>query len=237
MSEMLEVGGLMFEVRRSARRRTFGLTVDRYGDLVLYAPTHVLEEDLSRWAHTKLLWVHQKLSLKETMAPKTREPEFVHGETFWYLGRPYRLVMVSEQDRVLVFDGRCFSLRRDATAHAAEHFRRWYIREGREWIVGRVEFLSRRTGISPAGVKLRDLGFRWGSCGSDDILRFNWRLLQMSIRLVDYVIVHELAHLLEPHHIPTFWHVLDRVMPDWKERTEELRTRVRDIYWCHSAMV
>lgn len=237
MSETLEVGSLLFEVRRSERRRTLGLTVDRSGDVVLHAPTQAPEEELSRWAHRKLLWVYRKLALKEALAPKVREPEFVHGETFWYLGRPYRLVVVSEQDDALVFDGRRFSLRRDATGHAVQHFRRWYITEGREWITGRVRFLSRRTGRPPAGVRLRDLGFRWGSCGSSGTLLFNWRLLQLPVRLVDYVITHELAHLIELHHTPAFWQVLDRVMPDWKERTNELQMRVRNIYWCHSAMV
>jgi predicted metal-dependent hydrolase len=100
-----------------------------------------------------------------------------------------------------------------------------------------VEWLSCRTGLPPAAVRLRDLGFRWGSCGSDGVLFFNWRLLQLPMRLVDYVVAHELAHLLEPHHTPAFWNVLDCTMPDWKKRREELRTQVRGIYWCHPEMV
>ena len=64
----------------------------------------------------------------------------------------------------------------------------------------------------------------------------NWKLLQLPLRLIDYVVAHELAHLLEPHHTPAFWNILDRAMPDWRERLEKLRTQVRGLYGCHVEM-
>jgi predicted metal-dependent hydrolase len=69
------------------------------------------------------------------------------------------------------------------------------------------------------------------------VVFFNWRLLQLPVRLADYVIAHELSHLIEPYHGSAFWRVLDRSMPDWKERKEELKTRAQEIYWCSAAMV
>ena len=81
MSETLAVGSLTVAVRRSERRKTLGLTVDRYGEVVLYAPIQAPAEELFRWAHRKLLWVHRKLALKEALAPKVREPEFVQATT------------------------------------------------------------------------------------------------------------------------------------------------------------
>jgi len=65
---------------------------------------------------------------------------------------------------------------------------------------------------------------------------FNWRLFQLPVHLADYVILHELNHLLEPHHGPEFWRALDRSLPDWKERKEELSTKAKEIYWCHATM-
>lgn len=96
MNETLEIGGLAFEVRRSDRRRTLGLTVDRDGDLVMHAPLGASAEELAAWAGTKLLWVHRKLALKEESTPKASAPEYVTGETFSFLGRRYRLVLVHE---------------------------------------------------------------------------------------------------------------------------------------------
>jgi predicted metal-dependent hydrolase len=236
MSETLEVGGLVFAIRRGARRKTLGLTVDRGGELVIHGPESATRDELTDWTRSKLLWVRGKLALKADLAPTVREPEFVSGENFHYLGRTYRLMLIPCQTEALRFDGQRFLLRKDEVLSGKAHFRRWYIEQGQPRIAERAEWLARRTGLPPAGVRLRDLGFRWGSCGKGRVLFFNWKLLQLPVRLIDYVVAHELAHLLEPRHTPAFWSVLDRAMPDWTTRREALRTQVQGFYWCHAAM-
>lgn len=228
MSETLQIGELVFEVRRSERRTTLGLTVDRAGELVVHAPVGASRDDLDRWTRKKLLWVQRKLALKAAVAEKIRQPEFVSGESFCYLGRQYRLRVTAQQTEPFRFDGQGFSLRSDARAQAAEHFKRWYVAVGTEWLEQRVKLLARKTGATPAGVEVRELGFRWGSCGRRGVLFFNWRLLQLPVRLADYVIVHELVHLQEPHHGPEFWESLGRALPHWRQRKEELQSRARE---------
>lgn len=236
MTEILELGDLKFHVRRSARRTTLGLTVDRAGELVIHSPSDVDPEALKRWARSKQLWVHRKMAMKAELAARAREPEFVTGESFCYLGRSYRLTIVRTQDERLRFDGSRFTLRRDSRDAAENLFREWYVQTGKKWILARVAALAPKLGVHPAKVEVRDLGFRWGSCGRTGTLRFNWKLLQLPPRLVDYVIAHEMGHLMEPNHGPAFWQVLDRSMPDWSSRQEELRLRAADTYWCHAAM-
>jgi predicted metal-dependent hydrolase len=99
---------------------------------------------------------------------------------------------------------------------------------GTDWLKRRVEVLSRRTGGKPHDVKVRDLGYRWGSCGRNGVLYFNWRLLQLPIRLADYVIAHELVHLREGHHGPAFWAALGRAIPDWQQRMDALAGRAKE---------
>jgi predicted metal-dependent hydrolase len=221
MRETLQLSGLEFEVRRSERRKTLGLTVDRVGELVVHVPSGTSAEDLSSWVGKKLLWVYRKLAVKEASAQKTRAPEYVTGETFWYLGRGYRLKIIDRQDQPLRFDGTSFTLRRDARP-AETHFRRWYIETGADWVKRRVDALSSRTATSPERVTVRDLGFRWGSCGRNGVLYFNWKVLQLPVRLVDYVIMHELVHLNEARHGSDFWSALGRAMPDWQKRKDVL---------------
>jgi len=99
MKETLNVGDLKFEVRRSRRRKMLGLTVDRFGDLVVHSPTETSSDEISRWITKKLLWVHRKLALKKDVMRKTNAPEYVSGETFCYLGRRYRLKVVDRRTR------------------------------------------------------------------------------------------------------------------------------------------
>ncbi len=236
MSETLQIGELTFEVRRSPQRRTLGLTVDRGGELVIHSTGATTPPELEKWARSKLLWVHRKLAIKEELAPKRRGPEFVSGESFNYLGRSYRLAITAQQEEPLRFDGRRFYLRHDARTDASAHFRRWYVAVGKEWLEKRVRLLARKIGYEPAGVEVKDLGFRWGSCGRRGVAFFNWRLLQLPVRLADYVIMHELTHLLEQHHGPAFWRVLERSLPDWRERKEDLEKKAQEVYWCQPAM-
>src|SRR5688572_20701268 len=103
MTETFRVGELIFEVRRSPRRRTLELTVDRSGELVMRAPLGTGCDELLAWARTKLLWVHRKLAVKQESAPRVRDPEYVTGETFSYLGKRYRLELVGSQNQALRF--------------------------------------------------------------------------------------------------------------------------------------
>ena len=203
---------------------------------MIHAPESSDRDELVRWTRSKLLWVHRKLLSKAESAPQRAEPTFVSGENFTFLGRNYRLKLLRNALANLEFDGRYFLLRVSARAEATKHFREWYVRNGAAWLSRRVELLSRKIAASPSRVSVRDLGYRWGSCGKNGALYFNWRLLQLPARLIDYVIVHELAHLREPHHAPEFWRILDRSLPDWRDRSEELKVKASDVYWCQERM-
>lgn len=224
MSERLDISGLAVDVRRSERRKTLSLTVDRAGDVVLHAPSETPEADLRKWVNTKLLWVHQKLAKKQALVRDVHPPEFVSGESIFYLGRSYRLRVVEESDEPLRLAGEWFELARRALPNAAEHFKRWYIQNGAAWLRDRSSDLQRLSGQSALGVVVGDLGFRWGSCGRNGTLYFNWRLLQLPVRIVDYVVLHEQVHLLHHNHSPAFWEALERVLPDWRSRRDELET-------------
>jgi predicted metal-dependent hydrolase len=214
-------------ISRSVRRKTLGLTVDRGGELVAHVPFGTSVDELNPWISKKLLWVYRKLALKEEAAPIIRAPEYISGEAFCYLGRRFRLKVVPSQNLPLQFDGTRFILRRDARP-AEFHFRRWYMEAGTDWLQQRVEWLSQHTTRKPEKIEIRDLGFRWGSCGKGGVVYFNWKALQLPVRLLDYIIMHELVHLVEGHHGPEFWQALGRAMPDWQKRKDALADKAKD---------
>lgn len=222
MNSSLVVDGLTFEVRRT-RRNTIGITVDRDGSLILRAPEDCPTQVIEQTARKKQLWVRTRLAEKSLLFRPRSPKEYVTGEGFHYLGRSYRLLLVEapEDDSSIpalgLRRGR-FELRRDERHRAGEHFVAWYVRNGRPWIERRVGLLTDRIGVVPASVSVRELGYRWGSCGPGGTLNFHWRTVGLPPRIVEYVVVHELVHLVEPHHGTDFWKRVERVIPDFDVR-------------------
>jgi hypothetical protein len=99
----------------------------------------------------------------------------------------------------------------------------WYRLHASAQVSERATRWGDRLHVQPREVLIRDPQRRWGSCDASGALRFNWRIIQAPPALVDYVVVHELVHLLHRHHTPGFWAALGRIIPDY----ETLRTRLR----------
>lgn len=225
----LAVDDLRLAVRRSARRRTLEITVERDGALVLSAPPEVGEARLREFVLAKRLWIYTKLAEKERLQRRVPVKEYVDGEGFLYLGRSHRLRLVEEQAVPLrLINGR-FALRRDDVADGRAHFIRWYGERARAWLSDRVERYRSRMEVRPAGVKVQDLGYRWGSCGKGDWLYFHWKTILLPARIAEYVVVHEIAHLHEPHHTPEFWRRVERAMPDFAQRKDWLAEHGIDV--------
>lgn len=212
------VDDLQFTVRLSARRKTLQITVERTGELILSAPPEVDEAQLLAFVQAKRFWVYTKLAEKDRLQRRVGRKEFVDGEGFLYLGRSHRLKLVEEQDATLKLSNGRFALRRDALPTAREHFVRWYSERARVWLANRVADYQARMEVASAGVKVQDLGYRWGSCGKGDWLYFHWKTILLPARIAEYVVVHEIAHLHEAHHTPAFWLRVERAMPDYAQR-------------------
>ncbi|CAJ8147017.1 putative metal-dependent hydrolase [Burkholderia pseudomallei] len=227
-AETLPVGDLLFEVQRSSRRKTLGLTVDRAGELKLYAPETVPREQLEKWVKSRLLWVYQKLAIKEASLPLPRPAGYVSGDAIYYLGRSYRVRFVANTAGPVHCRAGWLELSASENAEAPARIREWFQTTGGHWLKERVKLLSERYGLVPSAVEVLDLGNRWGSCSATGRLNFNWRLLQFPIRLIDYVITHELVHLKVPHHNDDYWRRLEALMPDYPDRKAKLLEATRE---------
>lgn len=222
MSATLKVDGLRFVLRRSARRRTVGITVDRGGELIVTAPTAAPRERIEELIRSKLLWVYEKLARKRQLLSEAMKLRYVPGESHLYLGRRYRILLVGKEAGVsLRFAHGRFELQRKRRRTAAKLFRDWYAARARERLGATADSFTQRVGAQAGRIEVRDLGFRWGSC-SRGVVYFHWRVMQLAPRLIEYVVAHELVHLRVHQHSPAFWRMLERVMPDAVERKEEL---------------
>jgi predicted metal-dependent hydrolase len=214
----LTVGDLEFEVRRSARRKSVQITVDRGGELLLSAPEVCATRVMERFIREKRFWIYTKLAEKAVLASSLPGKRYVSGEGFPYLGRSYRLLLVDSQRTPVKLEHGRFKMPRSATAAGRDHMVRWYTARAQPWLSKMVATYQRRLGVAPASVTVQDLGYRWGSCGRGARLYFHWRTILLPPRIIEYIVVHELVHLQHPHHTPQFWARVERVLPDFALR-------------------
>jgi len=223
----MTIGDLDFTLRESEHRRTVGITIDRDGSLLLHAPTGSEPDALASWARSKRGWVLRKLAEKHLLLPASPAKDFVTGEGFDYLGRHYRLQLTDDAAGTVVKleRGRLRMPRPTAEAgdgpNAMTH---WYRRCALAWLPRRIGPWAQRMDLHPAAVNVRDLGYRWGSLGKNGHLNIHWAAMQLPVALLDYVIVHELAHIAQPRHTPVFWAAVERAMPGYEHRKTRLAT-------------
>jgi predicted metal-dependent hydrolase len=212
----LTVNDLRFEVRRSQGRRVLEITVDRGGELVLSAPPSVPDSRLRDFVQRKRMWVYKQLARREALGYAGPRKAFVDGEGFAYLGRNYRLRLVAESDAPVKLQAGRFIVPKALAPQGHQHLIRWYCARARPWLTAKVCEYAGRMEVEPAGVRVQELGYRWGSCGKGGWLFFHWKTILLPAHIAGYVVVHELAHLHERHHTPAFWRRVERAMPDFE---------------------
>src|SRR5262249_2184386 len=151
------------------------VTVERDGDLILFAPTDCDTATLEGFVREKRSWIYRKLAEKELLRQPVAARQYVSGEGFAYLGRNYRLLLVAEQDVPLKLEDGRFKMVRRAAIDGRPHMIRWYEEHSRSWLADRVDRWAGRVGVKPSAVAVRELGHRWGSCGKGEKLYFHWR--------------------------------------------------------------
>lgn len=229
---------LAYVVQRGRRVKTVAIAVDREGVLVR-APAETSLDRLDEIVRGKARWIAERLRRFRELPPSPSEREFVSGETFLYLGRQARLLVQpgSQREKVRLVSGRLVVqvapdlVGRDRAAAVKKKLVAWYRAHAATRLPERVEPWRAYLGLAPAGVLIRSQEKRWASCDVSGVLRFNWRIVQAPVSLIDYVVVHELVHLEHRHHTPDFWAALGRVLPDYEERREALRQIGGRLVW------
>jgi predicted metal-dependent hydrolase len=226
-------------IRRSDRRRTVSIAVDPSGEVVLTAPPATSVERLDRLVRTKAAWIVGRLRRRSDLPPAPAR-EFVSGESFHYLGRQYRLRVELEAPVVGPLLLERGWLRIPVPALIGEEHRAafvraalvdWYRRRAQARLPERVAHWAKELGVPVPKLLVREPKKRWGSCHPSGIVRVNWRIIQAPMRLVDYVVAHEVAHLVHEGHGRAFWAALGRGMGDVDARRNELAARGGAFKW------
>ena len=205
-----------YSVKRSAKRRKVTIIVERDRSVVVHAPDQASDEAIARAVENKRLWIYQKTrhSQKYRSPPHPPGKELVSGESALYLGRDYRIELLSHEQAACIQLGERLTIPASRQPDMIVALREWYVGQAKTIVLPRVAERARELGVSFNRARIVDARYRWGSCTVRSNIHLNWRLVKAPMFVIDYVVVHELAHLLEPNHTSRFWNVVRAHIPD-----------------------
>ena len=209
-------------------RKTTDIVIERDGIVTVRPPIDYTPEQVDAVVESKRMWIYRNLAEWKDRNASAAVREWVNGETFLYLGCAYRLALVSEQDCPLQLkEGRfCLSrtvIEQGGKAAAKQAFETYFTDKGQPRFSERINYFAPKVGVQIAGIKVKDMGYRWASCGTGGVLNFHWKCMMAPLKIIDYIVVHELCHFHHRNHSDAFWNEVDKVMPDYRERKEWLR--------------
>lgn len=228
----VEFNGRLIEytvVRSARRKKTIEIMLDAEHGVLVRSPMRTTRKDIAEIVQNRAGWILNHAT-EDVLNPTPRR--FRDGETLLYLGEQLPIVASAALDgRVSVsFEDGAFHIATppdvsgdDRTAAVKEAAERWYRREATRLLPEIVaRWQSKVSRKIPTRVLIRNQRRRWGSCSSDGSIRLNWRIVMAETALIDYVVVHELAHLAVMNHSSRYWQKVESAMPDYRIRRKRL---------------
>jgi predicted metal-dependent hydrolase len=200
----------------SSKRKTIGLVVERDKSVVVLAPSGTSQERLDDFVSRKKFWIYEKINHTPKFQEKEPEPPFKAGKSILYMGKNYRLEVVEESIEGIHFNHK-FHINQDNLSIGPALLEQWYKEKAKEKIIPRVKQFAKQMGVSYNKILISDLQYTWGSCTLKGNLNFNYRLIKAPHFVIKYIIIHELAHLIELNHSKRFWTIVQIQMPDYEE--------------------
>ena len=222
-----------FEIKRGNRERAVAIHVHPGAEVTVLAPRNLNEEKIRMILWKKARWIIEKQEQLRNNGDSNQVKEFVSGESFPYLGRNYRLKVVKSSAGS---DGKCKLVngrllvetngKQDSESEKAivrKALIEWYLEHAENKIKERVGRFALQIGRWPASVEVKNQVRRWGSCSRKGMVRLNWKIIMVPLSVIDYVIVHELCHLIYPQHSFQFWQNVQSIIPNYKKKRDWLK--------------
>lgn len=211
-----------------SRRRTVGMSLQD-GYVKVVAPSWVPLDEISNILQHKSRWLSARYRDWQHRQANRLDPEaqWAHGAEIRFLGQPCTLQLCPDVHEV------CWNAQRanvvfplspqSSPEQVRDRVHGWLQAQAKEILKERLDSLAQRSGRRYTRFSLTHARTRWGSCTQDGHIRLNWRLVQFSLPVIDYVVAHELAHLRAMDHSPDFWQEVEKILPDYKKAQSQLK--------------
>lgn len=210
-----------YQLTRS-RRRTIAIYICPDGQVQVKAPYHCPVKLLDAFLEEKQDWVKKN---RERRLQEMKDKALFSvqaGDKLRYLGKEYTVLPGEGQE--VVFTGEAFLTPQYSWEDLKPLIVKQYIVLAEQFIPPLVEYYARQMKVAPAKVRIGTAKTRWGSCSAKGSLNFTWRLIMAPAEAVEYVVVHELAHLRQLNHSRNFWQIVAEILPNYKQREKQLKS-------------
>lgn len=208
-----------------SNRKTLTIAVSPNGKVIVKAPCSAEIEVIRTKVHKRAAWIIRQQSYFKSFGERTPERKYISGESHLYLGRQYLLRVTEGKPDSVKYKGRYFEIVCSCKANAKELMKEWYREHAKvkfaeiaEPIIGRFK----RYNVEPSSLYIQEMNNRWGSCTNSRKIILNTELIKAPRPCIEYVITHELCHLVHREHNTCFFELLHNEMPDWEKWKDKL---------------
>lgn len=203
-----------------SERKSLTISVQPDRSVRVKAPNGASFQKIKTKLEKNAPWILRQKDFFLSFEPRTPKRRYVNGESHLYLGRQYRLQIINSQEEHVKLSGGYFKVFTEHFENAEDLLKHWYSKKADDWFFklasGYMERFE-RYGVQPESIKIRELKYRWGSCSPKKNILLNWELIKAPKACIEYVIVHELCHLVHPNHSKRFFKLQQKEFPQWKK--------------------
>lgn len=205
-----------------SKRKTISIHITKEAVVEVRAPLKCSKAQINRFVTSKQDWIQKHLSMQNNRLKHKADFKLDYGCHVTIQGMEYEIT--ARQGNRIGIDGSCLYLPEGLPADELKAaVIKVYRLIAKKVLTEKVHIYSSKSGLKPAAVKINGAKTRWGSCSGTNSINFSWRLMMADDDVIDYVVVHELAHIKEHNHSERFWAVVADIMPDYKEKQIKLK--------------
>ena len=226
MKVVIDDTALPVQLVRTDRRKTMSISLED-GAIRVLAPKKITEKHIQDVLNKKSKWIRKKLK-DQAAIPRLQSKQFVDGEIFLYLGKHYKFKRHRDvQSSVKLKSGQLISTIDSAVSKEEDVHRlqvtNWYRERATDILTQKTTLHGDALNLTPSTINIKNYKARWGSCSINGEISYNWKIMMAPSRIIDYVVIHELSHLVHHDHSGKFWRQVGKSFPEYRECRTWLR--------------
>lgn len=226
---------LTYIINYQKNRKTIRIKILDKSQLEITAPFRYPKSDILKILQNKQNWILTQVAKLNAIEKNPVNKSVKHGSAVLFLGKSHMLSIayyagykpgvIKKENSILL---QLPSLKAsNGMVNPESVLKQWYVESAREMLAKKTTVWAAKIGVSPQRICIKEQKTRWGSCSSKGNINYNWRIIMAPLPVIDYLVIHELCHLLVPNHSCQFWNQVAKYLPDFKQHREWLRNNER----------